>query len=101
MLGDLVPGTRRQVPQLVGVADDVDRGDPCPVDGHAQRMIELAVEIDQGAKGAVDDSWFNADVVAGVLGCEADEETRDLVGAYDRIPRSEFTAATVGDRHRV
>lgn len=33
------------MPQLVRIANDVDRGDPISVDGHAQRMIELAVEI--------------------------------------------------------
>ena len=86
----------RQMAQLVGIADDIDRGDLLAVDRHAHGVIEFAVEIEQGADGPVDHRRLDADVVAGVLGGEADEEARDLVGAHDRIER----CGSCGRRHR-
>ena len=65
--------------QLVGIADDIDRGDFLAVDRHAHGVIEFAVQIEQGAEGPVDHGGLDADVVAGVLGGDADEEARDLL----------------------
>ena len=42
-------------------------------------VVELAVQIEQGADGPVDHGGLDADLVAGVLGGKADEETRNLV----------------------
>ena len=64
-------------------------------------MIEFAVQIEQGADGAVDNSRLDPDVLAGDLAGKADEEARDLVGADDRIARRELAAAAVGERHRI
>jgi hypothetical protein len=64
-------------------------------------VIELAVQIEQGADGPVDHGGLDANLVAGVLGGEADEEARDLVGALDRIARCGLATAAVGDRNRV
>ena len=49
--------------QLVGIADDINRGDLLAVDRYAQGEIELAVQIEQGARGAVDRGGFDANVV--------------------------------------
>ena len=64
-------------------------------------LIEFAVQIEQGAEGPVDHGRLDAHVVAGVLGGDADEEARDLVGADDRVARCRLATAAVGERHRV
>ena len=89
------------MPQLVGIADDIDRGNPIAVDRHAQRMIEFAIEIEQGADGAVDHGGLNADLVTGILAGEADEEAGDPVGAMNRIACGSLAATAIGDRNRV
>ena len=89
------------VTQFVGIAYDVDRGDPVAVDCHAQAVIDFAVQIEQGAHGSVDRHRFDANVVAAAFARHADEETRDLVGADDRIERCGFAAAAVGHRDRI
>jgi hypothetical protein len=55
------------VAQLVGIADDIDRGDFRAVDGHAQGEIEFAVQKEQGADGAVDDRRFDPYILTGAL----------------------------------
>ena len=44
---------------------------------------------------------LDADVVACVLAGQADEETRNLVGAVDRIERRRFAPAAIGHRDRI
>ena len=68
---------------------------------HAHGVIEFAVQIEQGAEGPVDHGGLDANVMAGVLGGNADEEARDLFGADDRIAGRRLAAAAVGDRHRI
>jgi hypothetical protein len=88
----------RHMPQLVGIAHDVDRRDQLAVDRHADGVIDFAIHVEQGARGAVDHGRLDAYVTVGILGRERHEEACDPVGAHDRIERRGLPAAAIGDR---
>src|ERR1700722_14646157 len=90
-----------RVTQLVGIAHEIDRRDLLAVAADTQGVIELTVEIEQGADAAVDHRGLDADVAVCILAGHANEETRDLVGAVERIERGRFTPAAVGHGDRI
>src|ERR1019366_7311946 len=71
------------------------------LDHLAEAVIDFPVHIEQGAHGSVDYRRFDADVAAAVFAGHANEETRNLVGAEDRIRRSGFAPAPIGHSDRV
>ena len=90
------------VPQLVGIADDIDRGDPLAVDRHAHGLVEFAVADRAGRRsppliiaGSMRMSW------PAFLSARPMKKRAILVGAHDRVERRRFAAAAIGDRNRV
>ncbi|AIT07465.1 hypothetical protein MC45_15030 [Sphingomonas taxi] len=88
--------------QLVGIADDVDRGD-APVAHRQRRGLEhVAAFAADIARQAVDRSDMQQPGrLAAIFAVQAGEQPQDAVHAVDRIAEGEDAAAAVGVDHHI